>query len=404
MRYLLTIFLLSFIPSIYKDNLDDVRKQYGIHTDPEQVEKEKKELELEEKEKINGKEPGEDKKEENKDDKKDDSSENKDGENKDDKSADDKKETKTDDKSEDTDTDEPVYRINKQEYKRSELLSKVQERYNFDVTTLDEDGQNQLIVDYVKATNIDNGEKIVNERHQENAKVSKQLKEKEEELNQREKDIDAKIKEKQALLRKDPEDEIDLKNKVKLELKQETATEELKDLEKQKESIQLEARSVLLENWYDSLINEFPHLKTDRHISDIVTEFNNGTNKDAEQTRIALNLVEVLQNYEVEYKSGKKFSIADFCRVKYPSLIASEKSTSTEKKDKDGDKDSKEKAKSKKTVIDLTALTSEERLKRLKERQNGSLHDPKNSLKDSTASDKQDEKPKITLKSIGYVR
>lgn len=416
MLYLLKIFLLSLVPSIFHDtdkksNIDDVRNMYGVQTaDDSEIEREKRELEIEEKDKPNAGESAKDK-EDKEDEKNKEPKTDKDGEDKDDKNKDEKKDSKADDKGTDEkkDDDEPVYRINKVEYTHSELVAKAEEFYGFKLETVgDKDAQLKLLSTFIDSSNLDEGKKIVNERHQENAETKKKneedFKKRNADLEKREKELDAKIKQAEELLKKDPDDEVDSTAKVKLSIKQDDAKEELEDLKKQKGELTEEARSIVLEGWYNDLITEFPNLKTDRHITELVEEYRNDTVKDPVQTQIALTIADVLGQYEAERKNGSKVSITNFCKVKYPSLIASK--SSTEKKDdtkKDGDKD-KTKDTKKKAVIDLSALTGEERLKRLKERQNGALQDPKTGQDNNSTESQDTDKPKPTLKSIGYAR
>lgn len=411
MFYLLKIFLLSLVPSIYNDNIDEIRKEYGItsYDSDEQDKKEKEALELDGKDKPNAGESGEDKN--NDKDKKNGS--DKDTENKDDKEqgkdgdkkTDDKDTDKKNDKENNDDEPEPVFVINKVEFTRSQLVEKATEHFGFDISKVgDEDAVNKLILSYVDSSNIDEGKKIVNQRHQDNAKDKKEIERKQKELDDKEKELEKREKELEDLLKKDPDDEIDVVAKAKLSMKQENASEELEDLKRQKEEIQIEARGNILSGWLNELTEELPHLKLSRDIADIVADFNENIVKDPSETAIALDIVSALGNYEFEKKNNKtKVSFVNYFKVKYPSLAVSSKSSTEKKNDETDSKDKKNKSKQP-TKIDLTALTSEERLKRLKERQNNALPDPKESQKEthSTENDKSSGK-KPTLKSLGYV-
>jgi len=255
------------------------------------------------------------------------------------------------------DDDDPIIRINKVEYRRSELLQEMAEHFKVDLENLGEDSQVALLESYINNRNYESGKKSIDKKHQEIAEKKKELQQSEEELTVRKEELSLQektIADQNSILAKqeqmiaakleklnnakdgikkvlaeDPDMLDDEREAITLRVKQdlmkngeEQIDEELKYYREQADAIKKQISSndeqlnnMYMEGLYKQLLDEVPDLQTSKHFVTVLENLEQtGRVEDIEEAVMAEFIGDVLTSY---VKSNSKLSIADFYEIKF---------------------------------------------------------------------------------------
>lgn len=312
--------------------------------------------------------------------------------------------------------DEPIIRINKQEFTRTQLLETVAEYYNLDLEQLPEDTVTKLVESYIDANHLKSGKGSLDKKHQEIAEKKRELNAKEEEISakelrvtKRESELNSQNKileeqklrierqlsrleedrrEMEALLKLDPDEQDDEASAIQLRLEQKYAKKnqerfaeaydetknQLEALKGQISANDVELNNIYMDTLYNQLLDNFPELETSKHFINILEEIEStGTVKDYDEAKLSQFIGEVVTEY---VKSPTKLSIADFYALKFQHRHPA----GYVKKD----------AKPKQKTADLSNLTAKEMAERIYKKQ---LHTPSVAPSFTPTTTKKKEKP-----------
>lgn len=278
-------------------------------------------------------------------------------EDEDDQENEDRQDVYSEDQQQEDEDDDPIIRINKVEYRKSELLQEMAEHFKVDLETLGEDSQVALLESYINNRHYESGKKSIDKKHNEIAEKKRELAQAEEELTVRKEELSQQektIAEQNSILAKqeqmiaakleklnnakagiqkvmeeDPDMLDDEREAIALRVKQDLMKngegqidEELKYYKEQAEAIKKQISSndeqlnnMYMEGLYKQLIDQVPDLKTSKHFVTILESIEQtGRVDDIEEATLAEFIGDVLTSY---VKSNSKLSIADFYEVKF---------------------------------------------------------------------------------------
>lgn len=300
--------------------------------------------------------------------------------------------------------DEKTFRIGKDDFTYSQLIEKASTHYGAFVKDLPEDQKSKILTSFIDTLNKGEFNKKATQTHQKQADRTRELderenavKEKEEKINNDLDSLEAREKELQAIIDADTSD-MDDDDRIAHRVKKEFAEDEIKSVKNLHEKFTTDLNNIHFQGQIDSLISEFPVLKTKRHIYDILEDYEQSGKIDPEEKedlKRARIVQDALKAYDKKFGLKGTVRIADFFEVENFTKRLEELT---------GSKASKERKKSTGEIIDLTGLTMEQRIKALQSAQSDNPSSPNSANTSNSAANSggktQIERP--TLKGIGF--
>ena len=305
------------------------------------------------------------------------------------------------------------------EYKLEDLQKETKEYYAdvLDFDTISEEKKAELVTQYINTKHFKEARASIDRKHQEVAKIKKELETRIEEYEGKDKDLDNKIRLVETKLKEKEKEFEELKGKkvsedlieddeiqkelVKIEIDKKTAEQDKEKLQNLYKSLANEYNENLYALWSDSLQLEHPELATNENFEEVILKVERkGKASGVDETEFMRADVvrDVLFDYKdhVERNPESEITIVDFFdynKSKYPNY---EKVAQTTRSIEETEE---EKIESR----DLSELTHKQQLELILKRQIETPPSPKPKTEVSTEKLKgSEEKDDLTLEMAGY--